>query len=595
MTDTPTYSPHPLPEQGPLSSKGVIDFGVQVGQYVVHRGPTEWMLDRIPDQLAGPLRRLVARGFKEIGKRALVPEQDLQELMNRKLFMNTFDEKGMPLMAEVPEDYLQTLFPQGKEHEWPTQLVMCAKDVRPDPAMLRMAMNDLPAIAGKVLDTELDVVQGFGEKTAGRVVVIGSYNTEQDVLHNAGAVLERTQEIKRDALSTHGMSDAAIKAGDTLLQLMTLRQEFGETILRSDSADIMRHVMTHGYSQGGNIATDIFRYVRSELMSGRYELAQDAQGQTTVNTADDKIVGNLLGNAYCYTIAAADVPYNDRELFTLPPRDNSRSDGDLVISAAVGTNRKQSNYARHWQQDQPNVGRNDRLLESTAPRKRLFGFGEPHGSGYHSMLGHGEDSYRESVVAEGGHLLKERLAPRLLGKAVAADISFGNGQTTLAFERGTPLKTMQQSHKRLRDTLAKAGIQSDKGNPYQLTLQAVPNGDTLRALNTALDSCGIMQSEDVNRVLHTDIVKEWMQRRLKKLPDAKVRVDATDNGPMLYVHATGPDMQAGPHVSTMLQRGLERIGIRTERPQNGIAEVRLEDALKALKAYQKERGGEISR
>lgn len=586
-----THSPTMLPQQGVFSSKGAIDFGVQVGQYVVHRGPTEWVLDRMPDSVAGTLRKLVAKGFREIGKRTMLPETELQQAMNGKLFMNTTDaETGRPLMAEVEEGYTDTLFPYGKQKDWPSQVVFCTKDVRPDPAMLRQAMLDFPAIAGEVLEQEMDVVGGFDEKTAGRMVVLGVYNTDQDVLHNAGAVLERTQELRHDPHSTDGMSDAAVKAGETLLQMLTLRHEFGETILRDDAPEIMRHVMSHGYSQGGNIATDIFRYVRSELMSGRYELAQDAKGGRTVNTSDPQVVTTLMQNAYCYTIAAADIPYQPDDLHSLPPRDNSRSDGDLVISAAVGTNRKQSNYNSQWRQDAPDSGRNDRLLESIGPRKKLFGLGEPRGKGYHSMLGHGDDSYRHSVVKDGGELLKERFAPRLLGKPLLADMTFAEVAITLDFERGTPSKTMAKAQKQLVQTLADAELPvALPDSPYQLRVHAAGDAKTLKTIGTALESCGIERSQDMHIALNAQLVGEWMERRLQKLPNAHVDVVAGEHGPALRVHPAGVMDSVGPQVAKMLRNGLERAGINSKQQQQDgyTVEVSLQDAMAAFKDYRK--------
>lgn len=596
-TDEEKYTiPPPTmpPEQGLRSSKGAMDFGVQIGQYVFHRGPTEWLLDRIPNQLSGPVRNIVAKGFREIGKRTLKPESELQDAMNKKLFMNTVDEKtGHPIMAEVEDGYVKSLFPKGEEEKWPTQLVICAKDVRPDPAALRQAMLNLPEIVGDVIGERPDVVQDFDATAQDRIVVLGAFNTNDDILQNSAAVLERGQKIIRNPDSVEGISDAALRAGDAILAAMTLREDKGTTVLRDDAPDIMRHVMTHGYSQGGNIATDTFRHVRHELMSGSYEIALDDKGSQTTTAADKQLVGELLGNSYIYTIAAADPAYHKNDLMSLPPRDNTRSDGDLVISAAVGTNRKQSNYQTQWSQNEPFIERNDRLLETIGPRKKLFGLLEPRGKGYHSMLGHGDDEYRNSVVDQAGDALKERFLPRFKGQAVASDITFSNNRITLNFERGTPIETMRQTSQNIANTLAKNGLTIETDlhphTPYQLDIRGKSDEATIGILRDTLKEQGVHPSGEVNIALNADIAKEWMLRRLTKLPDAEVTIDTNENGPTLHIFPAGKGNEAGQHVFGMASKGLERIHLKPNREskqEDGSFNIPLQDVVNAIKKHQ---------
>ena len=590
-----TKSPTLAPAEGIRSSKGIMEFGIKVGHLVVHRGPTEWLLDHIPDHLAGPIRKIVAKGMREAGERALLSEKHLQESMNGKLFMNTEDPAtGQQLLAELPDDYLGSLFPHGQEDKWPKQLIVCTKDVRPDPAMLRKIMFNLEGIIGDVVEKPLTVAREFDAPTAGKTVIIGAYDTQNDILGNSAAVLERTQVIKKDPLSIDGICLAAQTAGQALLDIATLNKDAGTVTLRDDAPEIFRHVMSHGFSQGGNIATDIFRFIRHELHSGRYELALDAKGHETVPTDSDAQIKQILGGAHIYIIAGADVPLTKDELQSLPPRDHSRGDGDIIISAAVGTNRKQENYSRKWDQHAPNLHRGDRFLETLGPQKKLFGILEKPG-GYHSYLGHGEDDYRTSIVHFSKDALAERWLPRFADRVIASDITFNGDVVHLDFDHGTNPDVIRDKVSKLVEHLDDKGITvvSDvfPENPYHLQVELNPNEDTLGAVREGFKKAKIGTAEEVHYVLHMDEAVEWLKGRLSKLPDLHINVEGHEEGPVLEISPSSrAAVSVGGHLHQMLNKGLERIGIETKDRQtiSGEAlEIPFDEVVAAIKDRQK--------
>lgn len=589
-------SPTMAPRQGPRSSSSLGDRGIKMGKTVLHPAPLEWGLEHIPDSIIGPVRRFVAKGMRIAGSAILLPENELQEAMNGKIFMNTVDaSNGKSLFEEVPEGYLKSLFPQGKEDEWPTQLIMCTKDIRPDPAYLRKIMLNLQGIIGDVLESPLQVVEDLKTPAKEHVVVVGVYNTEKDVLNNAAAVLERVETIRRDPLSLDHITHAAVSAGEALLDIATLRKDGNIRVLRSDSESIFRHVMTHGFSQGGNIATDIFRYIRHELHSGNYELAMDEKGAHTVPTSTSTTVKQLLSGAHIYTIAAADIPYRSDELQEMPPRDHSRSDHDMVISAAVGTNKQQSNYGAKWSQNSHNEMRSDRLLETKGPRKKLLGRGEPD-DGYYGFAGHGEDDYRTSVLAHTTEL-RDRWLPRFHDAVVAHDVTFHKDHVRIDFDKGAPLHAINA----LVETFSQAvgehsGIAVETGiypnDPYHVILRAAPDALTLRSIQHGLTEAGIHMADEVSHAVHADKAVSWLKGQLKHVPHLKIDIAPKEHGPAFILTPTQHFSGMKRQLQNLLTKGLERIGIST-RDRNSLdgksIEIPLEDVVSAIRSEREQR------
>lgn len=598
MTENQTEATHdhtPItpPRGGLRSSKGITDFGIQFGRFVL---PADKVLDLIPESLATPIRKPIIQAVGWVSRKILHPETHLQESMNNRLFMNTVDAEGKPWLSEVPEGYLESLFPQGKQEDWPTQLIVCGKDIRPDPEAMRKIMLNIGEIIGDVVGEPVPLANNFDEAARGKTVVIGSYVTEANLLANADALMSRLDVIRKNPLSTEHMAGSAKKAGQMLLDIATLRKDGTGTgtVLRSDAPDIFRHVMTHGFSQGGNIATDIFRYIRHELRSGGYELALDAQGHETIPTDNPNTVRQILSGAHAYMIGGADLPYTREELTELPPRDHSRSDGDRIISLAMGSTKKQANYHANWVQDSPNLARNDRLLETTGPKRAFFDVREASEPGrYHSNLGHGEDHYRHSVVAQGQEPLAERWLPRFKGATIAGDITFGRDMIDIEFDQGTPPGKLAERVTQFAQKLGtEAGIavESDffPANPYHLQLRANATPETLRHIRDALQESGIGASAEVANALDFDRATEWLKERLSKLPHTQISLTAKEQGPMFVFSPSDAPENAGTQMHKMLGRGLERIGISTEnrRTLDGSAvEVPLHDVVDAMKNY----------
>ncbi len=582
-TYSESHTPTMSPQTGLRSSSALIDYGIKVGHVVVHRRPVEALLSNLPSGV----KRMVVKGVSQISSRVMLPETELQEAMNGKLFMSTVDaETGKALFEEAPEGYLKSLFPQGEQDKWPTQVAICTKDVRPDPAFLRKIMLNLEEMVSDVVGP-LPVVGGYEQDAAGKTVVLGVYDTEDNIFSNASAVMDRVHTLKQNPLSLDGITRAAQAVGDMLLETATLKHDGPRTILRADTADIFRHIMTHGFSQGGNIATDIFRYIRHQLRDGPYELAMDAQGQDTLPIRTDQDIKPLLEGAHVFVIAAADPAYSKDELDVLPPRDHHRSDGDIIISAAVGVNTKQANYGARWQQHNPHLERNDRFLEAIGPKKKWGGLRERVG-GYHSYRGHGVDQYRRSVVDTHRDELAERWLPRFKNQVVVEDITFHQDTVELHFAAGTKIDTMTAATEKLSEHLrAHAGIEVETDvfppNPHHVQMRATPTEDVLNHIHNALTEAGATKVPEVKYALDVETMTGWLQRHMQNAPPMEIELDITHEGPHLLLT---PSNDMGPHMHKIVDKSLENAGFKPKhyRQENGDIALPIHDVVEAIKA-----------
>ncbi|MBM3617958.1 MAG: hypothetical protein FJX23_05365, partial [Alphaproteobacteria bacterium] len=289
-----------------LPSTAAYELGLKFGQHLVRRRAAEWVLSHTPAPMAEGIRTLVAKGFRAIGDKYMINEEELFRNMNGKLFMSTHDaESGGELLEEVPKGYVESLFPKGQQDKWPRQFIICTKDIIPQPEMMHKRMQNIPKLIDKLLQHEDNRVDTLDESVAGKTVVVGAYHTDNSMLHNGADVVERVQEIRRDPLSLKGMSPAAMAMGEALLDLMTQHKNDDRRVLRDDAPDIMRHTMLHGFSQGGNITSDAFRFMRHEMRTKRVELALDDTGTRTAPLNHDAAIAKLFAGSYIMNIAAA--------------------------------------------------------------------------------------------------------------------------------------------------------------------------------------------------------------------------------------------------------------------------------------------------
>lgn len=553
-----------------LPSSAVNDFGVKVGQFLVRRRAAEWVLTHTPVPVADGIRGIVARGFRAIGDKYMLNEEALYHTMNGKMFMSTQNgDSEKPVLEEVPEGYLESLFPKGKQQEWPQQLILCTKDITPSPEVMHGRMKNVPALIEKLLKQDENRVNEVSEPVAGKTVILGAFHTDNSILHNGADVIERVQEIRRDPLSLKGMSPAAMKMGETLLNLMTERQDGETRILREDAPDIMRHTMLHGFSQGGNVTSDAFRFMRHEMRTKPVALALDAEATRSTPLNHDAAIAKLFAGSYILNIAAADVPFSRAELSCMPPRDNIRSDGDMVVSGAVGLNKQQSNYNYLWKQDELNLLRNDRLLEAIGPVKRFLGIGQPKDrddSLYHGQLGHSEREYWDKAVDQAKTALQERLVARFKDRTVASDVTFaGDGSIKLDFERGTQPETAQRDLAKFILEITKVEgisiIPSDDPTPYKLRLSAPQEAETLGHIRKAFDAAGIHPTKEVGMILDVADKQPWLEASVKKIPAAAVSSHFDARGPFFEIDL---GECAGSKTFGLLKRELEKNCLPTE-------------------------------
>lgn len=563
-----------LPEQEAeakpkLPSSAVNDLGVKVGQFVVRRRAAEWVLTHTPKPIAEGIRSLAARGFRAIGDKYLINEEALYQNMNGKMFMSTVDPQSeAPVLEEVPKGYVEDLFPKGKQQDWPQQLILCTKDITPSPEVMHKRMRNMPDLIEKLLKQDSNLVNDVSQAVSGKTVVLGAYHTDNSLLHNGADVIERVQEIRKDPLSMKGISPAAVAMGEMLLDLMTQKQEGETRVLRDDAPDIMRHTMLHGFSQGGNVTSDAFRYMRREMRTKDVSLALDAEGTRTRPLNNDDAIAKLFAGSYILNIAAADVPFTRAELSCMPPRDNVRSDGDMVVSGAVGLNKQQSNYNYQWKQDQLNLVRNDRLLEAIGPVKRFLGIGQPKDrddSRYHSQLGHSEKDYWENAVDQAKTSLQERLVARFNDKTVACDISFCGDTIKLDFERGTHPDVAEGNLKKFIQNITNdtgiTVIPSDDPTPYKVRLEVPHEASTLTQIAESLRKADIMPTKEVGMILDVGDKQSWLEESIKKIPNAKVSSHYDDRGPHFTIDL---GEGAGEKVFGLLKRELHNNGVPTD-------------------------------
>lgn len=542
--------------------------GLKFGQFVLNRTPGEWIVQHTPDKMTDAIRMMVAEGFEQVGDRWLASEEQVQQKMNGKMFINAIDPATkQPLLEEVSADFIKGLFPYGKPKEWPRQLIFCTKDIVPNPAYMHSRMQNIPMLIENIVSDKPKMLRDPHRKAKNKLVVIGGFYTENTVLHNASAILHRVKALRQDPLTLDHMCPVAKVMGESILGAMTLRKEGETTLLRDDAPEIMRHVMMHGFSQGGNVLSDVFRYMRRQMLLGDYRLAMDGNGTESRPIGTDEEIGKIFAGSYIFNLASADIPFTTDELVAMPPRDTVRSNVDVVVTSAVGTQRQQSNYNYIWRQDKPDNHRKDRLIESFAPNDRLLENGQWYGDHGHAYLGHGEKIYWKTEVEQARIPLQERLMTRFSGKAVATDITFQNDTVTIELERGIPPKRA----KSIANYFVRAIEVMDREitelpmahpSPYTLRLKVPRDLDTLTKIGDALTHCNIIPAREVGYLLGLrdgltkDAGEKWLQKRLERpLPGAKVTSHYGNGGP--YYKITKEDGFSEKDLAR-LQNGMDK-------------------------------------
>lgn len=570
-----------------LHSNNLFRLSVTMGRFLIHRGPAEWVLEHIPSPVRDSIRSLVAKGFRRTGDRFVIDEKSLQQTMNGKLFISGMDAKtDSPTLYETNPQTLSSYFPLGKEAEWPRQMVFCTRDILPDPIFMSKRMHHFPKLVSQLLGQDVAMADDLAGPVAGKTLVVGAYHTGNTILHNGADVLERTLILRKQPNSLQGISPAAMLMGQSILDLMTLQKHDGITLLRPDTEALFRHITLHGFSQGGNITTDAFRYMRHELKSGRYSLALDTQATQSIPIHDDQTIGRLFSGAYILNIAGVDVPYTGPELGVLPPRDNVRSDGDVVVSGAVGVNRQQSNYNYRWEQDAPNPQRQDRLLETIGPVGRPGKQASPDDRSYLSYLGHNEKHYWNHALLQVREPLAERLNARFTGQSVASDITFSGDTLQLKFERGTLPHDASANRQKFLDILKRQAeitpLAPAAYSPYDVTLSVPPTPQALHAISSALRESGILTSREVAEALDPQLSLGMIAPLAQRIPGTETAIGYGRTGPFVALNrAEG----FGERVAGLLQKDLKILGIEGKHrpePDGKSIHIPIEDVLAAI-------------
>ena len=210
---------------------------------------------------------------EEIGK--VVEHQDLhleeysKGLNNHQFRLSADGERLRHLEKDPP---LHTLFPQNDKSDWPVITLVANSDLTS------------PQSFFDSFQAAKSVVPSISHTNDKRMIIAGTYCTEHSFGANMDATVKRFNELCRDPKSMQHVKTASLLQAKLLLNLIIKHDEKGQGIkatgedgesryiIRSDAAEIMRHVVTYGYSGGHLRNKDAFRALADAIRNGNYEV-----------------------------------------------------------------------------------------------------------------------------------------------------------------------------------------------------------------------------------------------------------------------------------------------------------------------------------
>ena len=226
------------------------------------------------------------------------------EPFNTRFIQSKMNGKNFTLqdgkLAQQETHTLPDLFPKGQKDKWPKGVVFSANSSLVSPIAFAHNLVNAGEVGNAYLGTNA-VVTGINDKdTAGKVVVIGSYQSKDNLFDNIQDNVSRFHIIRSargDGLQK--MDKTSRLEAMQLLDLISVRDANGNVamddgyrVIRNDSADILQHVIGYGHSAAATKNHDAIRYLRNMIETSQLKI-EDVPLNRHTTEADAKIIGNV--------------------------------------------------------------------------------------------------------------------------------------------------------------------------------------------------------------------------------------------------------------------------------------------------------------
>lgn len=310
------------------------------------------------------------------------------------------------LDAENNPDDMNPLrwFPPGKPDEWPVLALMSNTSAARD-------MDDIAVIAHGIENLYYAAHNDAPERP---IKVISTLHTRENSLANGEVIAERIENIQRDhkerALkrddyhmhrrNLEGITPDVVRLGNLFLscllenpsqidvnathegkledggKLPSIRSNSEDTSplkLRHDYLEVARHIRFSGYSRGGNVATDAWRYAARQLVGNTNQtigLQPLEFEKHDGNILKEEEAKTLLNAAGVLSIAAWETPASDLERELGLNRVSLVNQNDHLIDEFV---KFHGGYEKYIEDDQLFVVKGARGNIAHAPKPALIG------------------------------------------------------------------------------------------------------------------------------------------------------------------------------------------------------------------------------
>ncbi len=273
-------------------------------------------------------------------------------------FLAFKDSDSSMLAIQAPEDetsavHPNNLFPEGQESEWPMLILTSNTSSARDSDDLAVIMHGC----------EQMYYNAYSGKPPHTPVVVSQIQSRENSQKNGATLIRRIRHIQEDhginetEQDTHpdqmerrnliGITPDAVRLGNLILACLledpsqinvsiapdgpleenspfpdVLRdRDNAKLLLRKDAAQIMKHIKLMGFSRGGNIASDAWRYVARQMhpnngaigdhVTAKQFFTRDDSGETHVITQDE--LKELTSALKVMSLSAWETPMSQKE------------------------------------------------------------------------------------------------------------------------------------------------------------------------------------------------------------------------------------------------------------------------------------------
>jgi hypothetical protein len=262
-------------------------------------------------------------------------ERHTKGLNNHQFRLSVDGERLRHLEKDPP---LHTLFPRDKKKDWPVITLVANSDLTS------------PQDFFDSFQAAKSIVPSISRTNDKRMVIVGTYCTEHSFAANMDATVKRYNELCQNPKSMQHVKSASRLQAKLILSLIVKHDEHGASIkaegedgisrpiIRSDAAEIMRHVVTYAYSGGHLRNKDAFRVIADRMSNGKYTIEvkrsphapEDEPIKTKISSAAD--AKHILTKARTIGMGGSDpVHIHDSEKDWMPQDVNFLSKGDKLI------------------------------------------------------------------------------------------------------------------------------------------------------------------------------------------------------------------------------------------------------------------------